>query len=129
MKLLQIDYDYYLYPQGMTCVEDFIAYANQNYHSFIELTQFSMENCVFPYLIKEDAEKTYVNIAEIDQIKEVEATLLDRADYDERLRCVVAKKCVDCEYYIEGDSDDDLEEHRDRLSLDGDCAMYSKKEN
>lgn len=128
MKLLQIDYDYYLYPCEMTCLDDFIAYVNQNYHSFIELTQFSTENCVFPYFINEESTRTYVNVAEIQVIKEVEATLLNRADYDERLRCVIAKKCPDCEHYIEGDPGY-IDDCRDRLSLDGECYMYAKKED
>ena len=35
MKILEIDYDYYHYPQGINCIKDFIDYANQNYNSFI----------------------------------------------------------------------------------------------
>jgi hypothetical protein len=54
MKILEIDYDYYYYPQDISCIDDFIKYANGHYNSFIKLTRFETENCVFPYFIKEE---------------------------------------------------------------------------
>ena len=62
MKILEIDYDYYYYPQDISCIEDFIKYANDNYNSFIKLTRFETENCAFPYFIGEETKEVYVNI-------------------------------------------------------------------
>lgn len=124
MKILEIDYEYYYYPEGITCAKEFIDYVNDHYNSFVELTQFETENCVFPYFVKEETTKVYVNVANLNKIHEVEATILHRLDYDARLKQVVEKKCVDCINYEEGD---DLEGHRDKLSLDGECPLYHKK--
>ena len=52
MKILEIDYDYYYYPDNITCIKDFIDSVNERYNSFIELTQFETENCVFPLFYK-----------------------------------------------------------------------------
>lgn len=128
MKILEIDYDYYYYPKGITCISEFIEYVNMHYNSFVELTQFETENCVFPYLIKEDTTPVYVNIANLNKIQEVEATILCRLDYEVRLEQIVAKKCVDCINYEEELEGDNLEGHRGKLSLDGKCSWYEKKE-
>ena len=100
MKILEIDYDYYYYPDGITCIKDFIDYANKHYSSFIELKQFQTENCVFPYLIKEDTTKVYINIANLNKIQEVEATVLYRFEYNVRLEQIVEMKCTDCIHYF-----------------------------
>ena len=127
MKILEIDFNYYYYPQGITCIEDFIAYVNKHYNSFIELTRFETENCVFPYLIKEETKKIYINIANIDSITEQECTVLSRSDYDTSLTKVIKKKCVDCMHYQEDLEGDNLQGHREKLSLDGECWHYEKK--
>ena len=54
MKILEIDYEYYYYPQDISCIDDFITYANENYNSFIKLTRLETENCTFPFLISEE---------------------------------------------------------------------------
>ena len=114
MKILEIDYDYYYYPQDISCIEDFIKYANDNYNSFIRLTRFETENCAFPYFIREETKEVYVNIATMEKITEAEVTVLCRLDYDSRLEQVVKKKCVDCIHY-------------EKISLDGECWGYEKK--
>jgi len=127
MKILEIDYDYYSYPDGISSIKEFIDYANKHYHSFIQLTQFDRENCVFPYFIKEETSQIYVNTATLSKVKEVEATILSRTDYDARLKKVVEKKCIDCVYYTEDSEGDNLKGHRGRISLDGECPLYNKK--
>jgi hypothetical protein len=127
MKILQIDHVYFYYPQGITCIDDFIKYANSNYNSFIQLTRFETENCVFPYFISEETEEVYVNIASMRMIAEKEATVLCRRDYDARLEQVVKKKCIDCVSYKENTEGDNLNGHREKLSLDGECWWYEKK--
>lgn len=127
MKILEIDYDYYYYPQGISCIEDFIAYANENYNSFIKLTRFETENCAFPYFISEETKPVYINIASIDIICETEVTVLDRLDYDIRLEQVVKQKCINCVHYEEDNEGDNLKGHREKLSLDGKCWGYEQK--
>lgn len=129
MKLLSIDFNYYHYPTNITCIEEFIAYANDHYNSFIELTQFETDNCVFPYFVSEDTARVFINIANIEKISEVEGTVLSRAEYDDRLRSIVEKKCINCIRYEEDSEEDNLEGHRDKISLDGKCYGYHKKED
>jgi hypothetical protein len=126
MKILEIDYDFYYYPQGITCISEFIEYVNRHYNTFIELKQFETDNCVFPYLIREDTTQVYVNVANLNKIQEAEATVLSRSDYEIRLEQAVEKKCIDCVHYEE-DSEDNLNEHRGKISLDGKCSWYQKK--
>lgn len=129
MKVLEIDLYYYYYPQGICSIEDFVAYANEHYNTFIELTRFETENCVFPYFISEETKQVYINVAAMSRINEEEVTVLCRADYDSRLERIVEEKCIDCVYYYEDDNDgDNLKGHRDRLSLDGECWAYEKKQ-
>lgn len=127
MKILEIDYEYYYYPKGISCIEDFITYANEHYNTFIALTRFETENCTFPYFISEDTKPVYVNIANIDKISEEDVTVLCRLDYDIRLEQVVKKKCIDCVHYEEDSEGDNLKGHRERISLDGECLGYEKK--
>ena len=127
MKILEIDYEYYYYPKGISCLEDFIAYANEQYHTFMELTHFETGNCVFPYFIREETRRVYVNIATMEKISEVEATVLCRSDYDTRLEQVVKQKCMDCVHYEEDTEGDNLKGHREKLSLDGECWGYEQK--
>ena len=127
MTILEIDYDYYYYPQGISCIEDFIAYANEHYNTFIKLTRFETENCTFPYFISEETKPVYVNIATIGKISEAEVTVLCRLDYDVRLEQVVKQKCIDCVHYEEDNEVDNLKGHREKLSLDGECWGYEQK--
>ncbi len=127
MKILEIDYDYYYYPQGISRIEEFISYANDHYNKFIELTRFETENCNFPYLIKEETKQVYVNVATMEKISEAEVTVLCRLDYDSRLEQIVKTKCVDCVHYEEDMEGDNLKGHRGRISLDGKCWGYQQK--
>lgn len=128
MKILEIDYDYYCYPQNISNIEDFIKYANGNYNSFIKLTRFETENCVFPYFIEEDTKEVYVNIATMKNITEEEVTVLCRKEYDARLEAVVKSKCINCANYKEDSEGDNLIGHRGKMSLDGKCYGFEKKE-
>ena len=127
MKILEIDYDYYYYPQDISSLEDFIEYANSHYNSFIKLTQFQTENCVFPYFISEETKEVYLNIANINKFAEEDVTVLPRLDYDIRLEQVVKKNCIDCVNYEEDSECANLKVFREKLSLDGECRGYEKK--
>ncbi len=127
MKILEIDYDYYYYPQDISSVDAFMEYANSHYHSFIKLIRLETEKCAFPYFIEEETKEVYVNIATMEKISEQEVTVLCRLDYDIRLEQVVKKKCIDCVHYEEDLEGDNLKGHREKISLDGECWGYEKK--
>lgn len=128
MKVLNIDYDYYFYPQGIESLEAFIASLNADYNRFILLSRFETEKCAFPYFIREDVKQVYLNVANIDKIWEDEVTVLDRVEYERRLAEAVAQKCKDCVYYEEELDGDNMKGHREKLTLDGECWSYRKKE-
>lgn len=124
MKILEIDDDYYYCPDGFSDIESFISYLNRHFNSFIRLKMLDTGNCVFPYFIEEDTKETYLNISGIGKINEIEVTVLSRREYDDRLKKVMEKKCIDCRHYEDGG----LEDHRDKLCLDGNCWGYIKKD-
>ncbi len=125
MQILNIGYDYYKLPEEFTDIEQFMSYVNVHYNSFIPLTQYQTENCVFPYLIEEDTKTVYVNPANARLICAEDAIVIQtRKEYDDRLRQVVRTKCVGCIHYREDEDGDDLAGHRDKLTLDGKCWEY-----
>lgn len=126
MKVLKCNDEYISYPDGISDVEAFVRYLNENYHSFLKVKRWQEENCRAPYFIESEWEYLYLNIAYIREVTEAEITILSREEYDRRLRQIVAKKCVYCESYEEDCKGDNLKGHREHISLDGDCYFYSK---
>lgn len=94
MKVLEIDFNYFYYPEGISCIDDFVKYLNANYNSFVELTELQTINCHYPYFISEDTKKRYLNVGNIDGVTEENVTVLSHAEYEARLNEVVKKKCV-----------------------------------
>lgn len=129
MRILEIDFEYFYYPEGVSGLSEFIEYVNANYNTFISLIQFNTEECVFPYLIKEETKQVYINVSNIDKIKEVNANILCRSDYDKKLEQVVKTKCINCVNYLEDSDGDNMKGHREKLSLDGECWAYEEKGN
>ncbi|MBQ7828267.1 MAG: hypothetical protein IJ386_08390, partial [Clostridia bacterium] len=99
IKLLEVGYEYYRYPEGVSDIEGFVALAAENYHGFVKMEMFDTENCNFPYLIKEEASERYVNIAKMTYFREVTATVLTKDEYDLRLKEIVQSKCTGCVSY------------------------------
>lgn len=128
MKALKIDYDFYYFPSENNTMETFIHFLQQNYNSFIPLTHLIEEHCREPYLIKENVETTYLNVAQISEINEVEITVLSQEEYEQRLKEVVASKCVRCQHYID-DGGDEIKSNRDKISLDGECIFFEEAED
>ena len=128
MQVLMIDYGCYEFPQNISTLEDFILYANRNYHSFVPLVQYQTDNCTFPYLIAEETKTVYVNFANMQQIHTEEVTIIPtRKEYDDKLKRVVQEKCIDCIHYEEDTNGDNLSGHREKITLDGECWGYEKK--
>ena len=121
---------YCKFPKGINNITEFIEFLNENYHSFIELEFLIEEGCVAPFYIEEDlkTEKQYWNPSNIRLVKEAEASILRRWEYEEKLKKVVSEKCVDCVHYQEDAEGDNLKGHREKISLDGECWGYEKKD-
>lgn len=121
---------YCKFPKGINNITEFIEFLNENYHSFIELEFLIEDGCVAPFYIEEDLkiEKQYWNPSNIRLVKEAEASILRRWEYEEKLKKVVSEKCVDCVHYQEDAEGDNLKGHREKISLDGECWGYEKKD-
>ena len=121
---------YCKFPKGINNITEFIEFLNENYHSFIELEFLIEEGCVAPFYIEEDLkiEKQYWNPSNIRLVKKAEASILRRWEYEEKLKKVVSEKCVDCVHYQEDAEGDNLKGHREKISLDGECWGYEKKD-
>ena len=120
---------YCKFPKGIKNITEFIEFLNENYHSFIELEILIEEGCVAPFYIEEDLkiEKQYWNPSNIRLVKEAEASILRRWEYEDKLKKVILEKCVNCVHYEEDAEGDNLKGHREKISLDGECWGYEKK--
>ena len=126
IKLLQLDSNYYRFPEGINTADEFAEYANNSGQKFVKLTLYSGEHSVEPYFIEEDKRTIWVNLSQITYIEEIDGEVLSRIDYERRLREVVRQKCLDCVNF-QGDPDN-LDGHYERLCLDGRCWSYEKRD-
>ena len=126
IKLLQLDSNYYRFPEGINTADEFAEYANNSGQKFVKLTLYSGEHSVEPYFIEEDKRTIWVNLSQITYIEEIDGEVLSRIDYERRLRQVVRQKCLDCVNF-QGDPDN-LDGHYERLCLDGRCWSYEKRD-
>ena len=127
IKLLQLDSNYYRFPEGIKTADEFAEYANSSGQKFVKLTLYSGEHSVEPYFIEEDKRAIWVNLSQITYIEEIDGEVLSRIDYERRLREVVRRKCLDCVNF-QGDPDN-LDGHYERLCLDGRCWSYEKRDD
>lgn len=131
-KVALINYaNYCKFPQGIRDIEGFITYLNDNYHSFVELEFLIEEGCVAPFYIEEDlkTEKQYWNPSNIRLIREAEASILRRWEYEEKLKKVISEKCVHCVHYSEDLCEQDFRSHIENIDLNGVCHGYEGKIN
>ena len=120
---------YCKFPNGINNIKDFIEFLNGNYHSFVELEFLIEEGCVAPFYIEEDlkTEKQYWNPSHIRLVKEADVSIFRRWEYEEKLKKVIAEKCVHCVNYSEYACEQDLKSHIEHIDLNGDCYGYEKK--
>ena len=129
-KIVKIEGAHYYFPEGITDIDEFVNFLNNNNNKFIKMTKLNEDNCVSPYFKAEETTKVYLTTSYCTYLEEIEATILTKEEYNERLRQLVKTKCVSCEYYVDDDNaDDPLDGHYDTLCLDGHCWRYSKKKN
>lgn len=125
MKALVIDYDVYLYPEGVRTPAEFAAYLEQNAGKFIEMHCYSSEHCVDPYYIAEDIKTNYINAGMVSVFSECDITVLPREEYRKRLTDTAARTCVNCVNYVD---DGEYETVSQKLCLDGKCWGFAQKE-
>ncbi len=126
--LLWNDCDRFCYPDSITSLEEFIAYAETRRDKLIPLVMLRTDNCVHPYYIEEDKKLFYVNVSAVVSISEDDVEVLQRCEYERRLTEVISTFCVNCTGYEEDSAIDDLKGHRNKLCLDGSCWAYEKKQ-
>lgn len=126
MKLLQLDTNYYRFPEGMKTADEFAEFANNCSQKFVKMTMYSEEHCMEPYFIEEDKKTVWVNLSQITFIEEINGKVMLRVEYERKLREVVRQKCLDCVNFK--GNPDELDGHYDRLRLDGRCWSYEKRD-
>ena len=107
-------------------MDKFVQYLQERYNSYVTLKKYSDVNCNPPYFIAEETEDVTFSVSGIEKIREVEITVLEKAEYIRRLEKVIAEKCVHCRSY---DDEDDIA-HMDSFSinLDGYCPSFDPKD-
>ncbi len=120
---------YCKFPEGITDIKLFIAYLNENYHSFVELEYYIEEGCIAPFFIEEDlkTKKQYFNPSNIRLIQESEVSILRRWEYEEKLKKIIADKCVHCVNYTEDVCEQDFKSHVQHIDLNGECYGFEAK--
>lgn len=120
MKILILDSMPFLYPEDVDSLEEFMDYANQNFHSFVPLYQVNTKHCVYPYFVEEEATVRYVNLSRVVSFVEDEVEMLPtRHEYDERLKEVLQGVCTNCQMYLKGMVCDQIEGREDEMRLGG----------
>ena len=75
-------------------VDKFVQYLQERYNSYVTLKKYSEVNCNPPYFIAEELEDVTLRVSEIERMKEIDITVLEKAEYIKRLEKVIDEKCV-----------------------------------
>lgn len=119
---------YCKFPDGINNISEFIKFVNENYHSLIELEMLLEEGCVAPFFIEDlKTEKQYWNPSTFRFVKEAEVSILKRSEYEEKLKKVIAEKCVHCVNYSEDTCEEDFKSHIEHIDLNSECWSFEKK--
>ena len=123
------NYNYVSFPEGINTIEEFVEYLNSRYNSFVSLDTMVEKGCVAPYFIEDslEIERQYWNPSNIRLVCAGEIHILSRDEYMEKLKKVVAEKCVNCVNYSENTCEDDYKTHMEHIRLDGECYEFEKK--
>ena len=127
MKALCLeDFKYCMLPDGVEDVDSLQEYLNKSYNSFVKLKVWDDSKSVAPHFIKGAIKEELSNISTISTAKIEDIYVHTEEEYVEKLLEVMKKKCIDCEHFC-GDMIVD-DNSREKLSLDGECIFYSKRE-
>lgn len=121
------NYYYCKYPDSISNMDEFIEYLNNRHNAFVKLEFYIEKNCVAPFFIEGNTEIHYLNVSNMRFVKEEEISILSEEEYAEKLKAVIAEKCVHCVYYSENVCEEDNESHSEHISLDGVCYGFERK--
>ncbi len=123
------NYNYVKFPEGISNIEEFVEYLNCHYNSFVSLDTIVEKECVAPYFIEDalEIERQYWNPSNIRLVCGAEVYILSRDEYMEKLKKVIAEKCVNCANYSENTCEDDYKSHMEHICLNGECYAFEKK--
>ncbi len=69
----------------------------------------------------------YFNPSNIRLIQESEVSILRRWEYEEKLKKIIADKCVHCVNYTEDVCEQDFKSHIEHIDLNGECYGFGAK--
>lgn len=123
MKVLSLNGEFYLYPNGVTNIDEFAELLEKENRKLIKLRKLFEKNCVSPYYIFEQIRECYVSIASIDDFFEEEVVILENDEYEKLLNNVKKKLCSKCDERSKCLSDE-KQGFREKLCLDCSCFEY-----
>ncbi len=93
------------------------------------MESYDEKGCMAPFFIEEDlkVEKEYMNVSFIRYFEETEIFILNRLEYEDRLKKVISEKCVHCIHYSEDICEEDYKSHIENIDLNGKCYGFEKK--
>ncbi len=118
--------NYCRFPEGIADIREFVRYLNEHGHSLVELELFREETCIAPYFLEGKTAVEYWNPALMRCVTVAEITLCTEEEYTERLKMVIAEKCVHCIHYQQDVCDEDFRPFREHIDLDGWCVSFEK---
>lgn len=127
MKVLNIDGEYFLYPNGINSVDEFSVLLDTYNHKFIKIRKLFEKNCVSPYYIFEEIKEIHLSVSNINEFVEEEVVILNRDEYEKLLNNVKNKLCSRCEER-EDCFANQKEEYRESLCLDGTCFGFCEED-
>lgn len=129
VKTALINIQHCKFPDGINTIDEFAAFLNDHYNSFVELECFVEEGCVEPFFIEEDlkTETRYWNTSSIRYVQNSEIYVLTRSEYQEKLEKVVKEKCAHCVHCSEDVCDEDFKSFIEHIDLNGKCYSFEKK--
>ena len=120
MKILQLDNNYFRFPEGIKTVEEFVEFVNNSSQKFIKMTMLSEEHSVAPYFIEEDQKTVYVNPLQVTIIEEINGKVMLRIEY-ERFKAdsekIINRKNAEAERALEKAREKAVREKTSTLAL------------
>ncbi len=116
-------YQYYMIPEEYASVEDFLADAARR--PMLLVTRLCEKGCVAPYFIEEETELTHIRLREPERVHPIEAFVMPREEYRERLEGLLRERCFGC---LRCTRELDVAAHEKEMTLDGLCLLRTEEE-
>ena len=123
MKVIEIDCELYLYPEGVSNLVELQDYLNNCDSKFIMLKVIDDMKGLRPYFIEGAVYDVLLCISTIGSICEKEIEFIKEEEYIKKLKTLASINCKDCVYYGDECITEKLETYIDKLCLDGECEF------